>query len=176
MSAILQCLSNIIPFAEYFYNSQYRKIIDNGINDVKISKELAEVITDLWSCKYKVISPKILKNVLGQNILKEFGGQGQQDCHELLIFMLDQIHSDLKEVTEVSNTTKNVNLTKAEKDWLTYTKGQKSIVSRLFFGQLSSAISCKICHEKNSTYDVFNVLSLLLPSADFKKCNIYVSL
>ena len=65
-------------------------------------------------------------------------------------------------------------LTPAEKEWIKAMNGQKSMISRLFFGQLRSTITCSTCRNNSTTYETFNSLTMSLPSST--KCTLDVRL
>lgn len=62
----------------------------------------------------------------------------------------------------------------AEKAWDKELKGQFSIISNLFIGQLRSTIQCQICNKKSITYETFSSLSISLPESN--RCTLDVSL
>lgn len=63
-------------------------------------------------------------------------------------------------------------LSNAEKEWNKAMDGQTSIISKLFFGQLRSTISCSTCGNSSTTYETFNSLTLSLP--DTNRCTLDV--
>lgn len=60
-----------------------------------ITEELAMVCSELWSGKYKSISPKCLRYAIGQQ-QKIFSGYDQQDSHEFLTIIIDILNSELQ--------------------------------------------------------------------------------
>ncbi|XP_033210008.1 ubiquitin carboxyl-terminal hydrolase 8-like isoform X3 [Belonocnema kinseyi] len=169
MNSIIQCLSNTGNLAKYFNDNSYVEDLNNSNENGtqgQVAEEVAHVIKALWRGQYKSISPRDLKVVIGQYRL-QFESYEQQDSHEFLTFLLEWMHNDLK--TKDKITVSDL-LTPAEKEWIKAMNGQKSIISRLFFGQLRSTITCSTCGKNSTTYETFNSLTMSLPPST--KCTL----
>ncbi|XP_014225786.1 uncharacterized protein LOC106651674 isoform X1 [Trichogramma pretiosum] len=177
MNSIVQCLSNTELLAEYFIKNCYMNDLNRNSNinnnnnktscSAYVAEEVAQVIKALWRGRYKSISPRDLKVVVGQYKL-QFESYDQQDSHEFLMFLLDWMHNDLKadQVTPSIHEIQSV----AQKEWEKSMMGKSSIISELFFGQLKSTITCMTCEQKSSTYETFNSLTMSLPGTN--KCGL----
>ena len=170
MNSILQCLSNTTPLAKYFIDSTYQKHVNRTKDNVAIvAEEVAQVIKALWRGIFKSLSPRDLKYVLGR-YKDQFGSLEQQDCHEFLMYLFEKVHNDLKQSIERMSDGE---LTDAQKAWDTCLKGHESVISKLFYGQFRSTVTCALCHETSTTYEIFNTLTLTLPS---NNCSLDVSI
>ncbi|XP_043462618.1 ubiquitin carboxyl-terminal hydrolase 8-like [Leptopilina heterotoma] len=162
MNSIIQCLSNTANLAKYFNDNSYVEDLNNSNENgtqAQVTEEVAHVIKALWRGQYKSISPRDLKVVIGQYRL-QFESYEQQDSHEFLTFLLEWMHNDLKRKDKV---IVNDLLTSAEKEWIKAMNGQKSMISRLFFGQYRSTITCATCGKNSVIYETFNNLTMSLP-------------
>ncbi|XP_031784863.1 ubiquitin carboxyl-terminal hydrolase 8 isoform X2 [Nasonia vitripennis] len=169
MNSIIQCLSNTVYLAKYFNDNKYTDHLNRNIDKVArgyVAEEVAQVIKALWRGQYKSISPRDLKNVIGQYKM-QFENFDQQDSHEFLMFLLDWMHNDLKQKIK---TRYDRALTIAETEWEKSMNGQSSVISKLFFGQLRSTIECLYCNQNSTTYETFNSLTMSLPTTN--KCTL----
>ncbi|XP_015112620.1 ubiquitin carboxyl-terminal hydrolase 8 [Diachasma alloeum] len=165
MNSIIQCLSNTAYLARYFIDNGYQDDLNtNSDNETRgqIAEEFAQVIKALWRGQYKSIAPRDLKDTIGQFRL-QFDSCEQQDSHEFLTFLLEWMHNDLRKDGKMRIDGP---LSAAEKEWEKALKGQYSIISRLFMGQLRSTICCTTCSGKSITYETFTSLSISLPEAN----------
>uniref|UniRef100_A0A0C9QKT9 ubiquitinyl hydrolase 1 n=1 Tax=Fopius arisanus TaxID=64838 RepID=A0A0C9QKT9_9HYME len=165
MNSIIQCLSNTAFLAKYFNDNGYQDDLNtNSDNETRgqIAEEFAQVIKALWRGQYKSIAPRDLKDTIGHFRL-QFDSCEQQDSHEFLTFLLEWMHNDLRKDNKMRIDGP---LSAAEKEWEKALKGQYSVISRLFMGQLRSTICCTTCSGKSITYETFTSLSISLPEAN----------
>lgn len=117
MNSIIQCLLNIRGLNEYLRTGAYEKALNrfvrvqeslfypslncNGFSNRRgktqgrITEEFAVLCSELWSGKYKSVSPKSFRYAIGQ-FEKMFSGYEQQDSHEFLTILIDRFHSELQ--------------------------------------------------------------------------------
>ncbi|XP_063980011.1 ubiquitin carboxyl-terminal hydrolase 8-like [Diachasmimorpha longicaudata] len=165
MNSIIQCLSNTAYLAKYFIDNGYQDDLNTKSDNEtrgQIAEEFAQVIKALWRGQYKSIAPRDLKDTIGQ-FRFQFDSCEQQDSHEFLTFLLEWMHNDLRKDGKMRIDGP---LSAAEKEWEKALKGQYSIISRLFMGQLRSTICCITCSGKSITYETFTSLSISLPEAN----------
>ncbi|KAG8514153.1 Ubiquitin carboxyl-terminal hydrolase 15 [Galemys pyrenaicus] len=96
----MQCLSNTPPLTEYFLNDKYQEELnfDNPLGmRGEIAKSYAELIKQMWSGKFSYVTPRAFKTQVGR-FAPQFSGYQQQDCQELLAFLLDGLHEDLNRI------------------------------------------------------------------------------
>lgn len=135
MNSALQCLSHIALLTEYFLN------LANAQGDVATA--YYEFIQNFWSDKTLVVPDK-LKGVIAR-YAPRFDNYDQQDAHEFMIFLLNQIHEDLKQ--EHQTTT---------------------IISKLFHGYSIGITTCLACESVRRTTNMISFIPLSL-NQDKKK-------
>jgi ubiquitin carboxyl-terminal hydrolase 4/11/15 len=172
MNSILQCLAATESQVNYWIRDDYKKEIN--VQNVlgwkgKIAEAYGDLLKHIWSGKYTVISPRKLKQVLGE-FAPRFSGFNQQDSSELLSFLLDGIHEDLNRVTtkpyiEAIEANDNDCESVAEKIWSNHKLRHDSIIVDNFQGLLKSRIVCPLCNHVSITFDPYMFLSIPLPTA-----------
>lgn len=104
MNAVIQCLSHIDSFTEYFISDLYKDALKNCRNSAKkigfkgskgeVLEQLGIFLKSLWSDKYnKDISLDFKAVVAKYNC--QYKGTSQHDSQEFLLWLLDRIHEDL---------------------------------------------------------------------------------
>lgn len=181
----LMCVDN---FVRYFLSNKHEahihltkeelNIIDNGtfmstfkmLNDNnKLEGVFAAVfiklIKALWEEDCNIL-PKTFRIVL-LKMRSVFGGSGQQDSHEFLVFLLDLLHRGLsKEVRVTIKDEDKINAITllAKESWKRFLELDGfSIIIYLFYGQFHSQVQCLKCKNISHTFDPFSYLSLPIP-------------
>ncbi|CAF3723300.1 unnamed protein product [Rotaria sp. Silwood1] len=131
MNSALQCLSNVELLTDYLLN------LENVQGDVATA--YYEFIQNVWSDKTLFV-PKKLKNVIA-HYAPQFADYDQQDAHEFMIFLLNQLHKDLKQ--EQQTTT---------------------IISKLFHGYADGITTCLTCKGVRRTSNMISFIPLSLDS------------
>lgn len=171
MNSTLQCMSNTPHLTEFFVTDDYLGQI-NRSNPLgwqgRIAEEYGSMIKDIWSNRFRVVTPRKFKEVLGE-FQPRFSGYQQQDSQELLAFLTDGLHEDLNRVKKkpATNTVESNGRPDAEvaRDaWEVHLKRNQSIITDLMQGQLKSKLVCPVCHKVSITFDPFSFFSAPLPS------------
>lgn len=119
MNSALQCLSNVEPLTDYFLACK------KCPGDV--SRAYCDFIRNIWKYNQSYSPESIKKNI--SLYAPEFGGFDQQDAHEFMMLLLNQLHQEFIEEEELPT----------------------SIISSLFTGQLASITTCLICKVARKT-------------------------
>lgn len=97
MNSIFQCLSNLPMFGAYFREKRYYnnllKNCNGNINDT-ISEALSRLLLCMWECNYRVKPEELHRLIPKYNSI--FAGHVEQDSQELLNFLFDKIHDEVK--------------------------------------------------------------------------------
>lgn len=124
-----------------------------------------------------------------RSILPQFNNHSQQDAQELLLFLLNALHDDLKKVQPGLNQSTYRDPVRVFKVSQRQTRSSipqlrrdpggngaaksSTVVSHLFEGQLSYTTLCRQCGHQSYSTQPFTVLSLPIPT-DTLKCSIQV--
>ena len=168
MNSILQCLSQTIELTKYFLNENNKnRIINNNIeqqkkNELQLSPVYLELIQNLWkNDKTKSFSPKIIIERI-QKMNSSFDKGHDGDCKDFIIFILKQLHKELK--TSNNQNIKNGNQRVSQYDrnttfnnFINDFKNNISIISDIFFGTNETLNGCLNC--KNN----FNIRGMNMP-------------
>ena len=189
MNATLQCLSQTEDLTNYFLLKKSEKYI-NSINEQLLSKNecclskvYLELVQKLWDKKSKEhsFSPKVfMETVTGMNPLFKKGDPG--DSKDFIIFILEQIHRELKRPINSNNIKKVEPLNQYEKqnafnNFFEDFKNECSIISDVFFGFNETTNICLNCKNNYNSqgmmnpicynYGIFNCI--IIPLEEVKK-------
>ncbi|XP_037049322.1 ubiquitin carboxyl-terminal hydrolase 15-like [Bradysia coprophila] len=171
MNSALQCLSNTPPLTEFITSDKYLAEINrnNPLGmDGRIAEAYGDLIKNMWSGNMNCFTPRDFKYVVG-SFAPQFSGYAQQDCQELMAFLLDGLHEDLNRITKKpyielkTDVDQRPDLIVANESWENYKKRNDSIIVDTFHGLLKSTLVCPDCELVSVTFDPFCYLSLPLP-------------
>ena len=191
MNSTLQCLSQTKKLTKYFLNEKNKeKIINNNIannnkNDLQLSPVYLELIHKLWDINGpKSFSPNEFMNTIEKmNPLFKTGQAG--DAKDFIIFILEQLHKELKMSVNFNNNVNSEPLNQYDKNnalkfFFNDFKNQCSIISDIFFGfneTINECLYCKNLYNSNGAknplcynYGIFNVL--IFPLEEVKNLKI----
>lgn len=179
MNSALQCLSNTPPLTNYILTDKFVEDI-NPNNPLgmhgEIARTYAELIKVMWSGNNTSFLPREFKCAVSR-FAPQFNGFAQQDCQELMAFLLDGLHEDLNRIRDKPYIEIKTELEQrpddivAEESWSNYKKRNDSIVVDTFHAMLKSTLVCPGCKLVSVTFDPFCYLSLPLPVKREKQVN-----
>jgi ubiquitin C-terminal hydrolase len=153
MNSTLQCLSQTKELTNYFLNvKNENKIINNNIASVnkkaiQLSPVYLELIKKLWDEKgEKSFSPYNFMNIVEKmNPLFKQGQAG--DSKDFIIFILEQLHKELKKSVNNNGLNNNLVLNQYDKNnafnfFFNDFKKECSIISDIFFGFTETTNEC----------------------------------
>lgn len=177
MNSVIQCLAYAPPLVIYFCSDKYYSHINfNSQYGSKghLAIEFGALVERLNSHRHKHIEPKSFQEAIIRHI--GFEENKQQDSHEFMMMLFDKLHHDLntkaKErlkqngvVTDSTDTNGDSNrAVLGYKFWEKHLALNESIISQTFEGIFMSTLTCTYCKEQSNTFEVFNCLSLPIPS------------
>ncbi|XP_053572728.1 ubiquitin carboxyl-terminal hydrolase 15 [Bombina bombina] len=181
MNSAIQCLSNTSPLTEYFLNDKYQDELnlDNPLGmRGEIAKSYADLIKQMWSGKYSYVTPRAFKTQVGR-FAPQFSGYQQQDCQELLAFLLDGLHEDLNRIRkkpyiQLKDADGRPDKVVAEEAWENHIKRNDSVIVDIFHGLFKSTLVCPECAKISVTFDPFCYLTLPLPMKKERALEVYL--
>ena len=156
MNSTLQCLSQTKDLTSYFLNEKNKdKIINNNIaiknnNDYQLSPIFLDLIQKLWEIDGpKSFSPNTFMNTINNmNPLFKTGQAG--DAKDFIIFVLEQLHKELKQSININIQDDNGALNQYDKNnafnyFFNDFRKETSIISDIFFGFNEITNECLYC-------------------------------
>ena len=167
INSVLQCLSNTRDLTKYFLSESFKKEL-NG-SDGEISQSYYELIKQLWNgYNDEYINTRPFKQTFCRQT-KLFCNEEQQDAHEFLNALLDNLHNELNRVTQKPSIEfeeqkeGESDEVASNKWWDCYKSRDDSIIVDLFKGQYKITNKCSGCGHKSITYDQYMTLDLPIP-------------
>ena len=190
MNSTLQCLSQTKELTNYFLNQNNKeKILNNNIsiknkNEKQLSPIYLELIQKLWEKNNsESYSPNNFMKIINElNPLFKAGEAG--DSKDFIIFVLEQLHNELKcpvnynyKNQKVNEPLNQYNQKNSFNHFFNEFRQQCSIISDIFFGINQTTNIClnckniynekKLCEPICYNYEIFN--SLIFPLEEVKK-------
>ena len=192
MNSTLQCLSQTKALTNFFLDSKNKKrIINNNIalknkNALQLSPVYLELINKLWEDNgNKSFSPTKFMNLINNmNPLFKTGQAG--DAKDFIIFILEQLHKELKTSVNASGNKTQKPLNQYDKNnaflyFFNDFQKECSIISDIFFGFTETTNECLYCknwYNSNGksnpicyNYGIFNCLIFPLEEVKNMKYN-----
>ena len=160
INAAIQCLSYTIPLTNYFLNEENRdRIIKNNIsisnpNGPQLSPSYLNILENLWINKgnLKSFSPtEFVKNIKYLN--KSFEKEEENDVGDLIIFILEQLDSELNDKKEIENNNNELNNESniIKNNFYKELLKHNSIIYKTFFGGVCEILmECQKCNEESN--------------------------
>jgi len=186
MNAALQCLSQTKDLTNFFLNKKNKEFImenkTDDINENKLCPAYLNLIEKLWDhTGIKPFKPKEFIGII-EKIYPKFRSGQIKDSKDLIVFILNQIHKELKRplpnknkiIPQILNRYDRVN---AFNNFYSEFQKESSIISKTFFGFIETSNVCRICNHlynekaqkisKSYNYEIFNCLTF--PLEEIKK-------
>ncbi|KAM9222135.1 ubiquitin carboxyl-terminal hydrolase 43 [Leptosomus discolor] len=173
MNAVVQCLSNTAPLAEFLALGRYRA---RGAR-AEVTHRLAALVRALWTRDYTPQLSAEFKNIVSKHSA-QFRGNAQHDALEFLLWLLDRMHEDLgatspaqqthvpEEPSEDGSSGAGSSPPAAQ-----HPPGQ-SFVQSHFQAQYRSSLTCPHCLKQSNTFDPFLCISLPIPLPQTRALNV----
>lgn len=181
MNATIQCLSRTTELSNYFLNPEN---ISKFTKDKKLTFSYCELISNLWKSpnpETVSYSPYDFKDVISEmNPL--FQGIAANDSKDLILFILQQLHRELKleENGDCGQSSDDANVDQTDRiavyeDFEKSMKNNVSIISDLFFGRNEIVSDCLNCRQNGNpivkyNFQIFNFIIFPLKEvSNYKK-------
>ena len=179
MNATLQCFSNTYYLRSVFISPEFYDKLDQNKSKNRLSFALAEVLKNLWiKCDGKKSYPPENFKKLISEMNPLFRGIEANDPKDLILFMLETMHSELKTINKDITVNNNFipnehNLSEVYQDFANYYLSKnKSIIFDTFYGCTNIVTSCLYCKSEIHNVQVNNILFFPLEEVrKYKKKN-----
>jgi ubiquitin C-terminal hydrolase len=178
MNATLQCLSNCKELTNFLLKSPNYDIYKNNYKIYPLTYAYANTIKNLFppAHNYKPsFKPTHFRNVIGE-LNELFEKVAANDSKDLLIFILQRIHQELKIKAVFQNNNINQNFymdPKTSQLFLFlkhFNEENTTIISNNFYGINESTTQCWNCKFCNYSFNIFNFI--IFPLEEAKKYSI----
>ncbi|XP_071672674.1 ubiquitin carboxyl-terminal hydrolase 43 isoform X3 [Patagioenas fasciata] len=176
MTAVLQCLSNTAPLAEFLALGRYRA---RGAR-AEVTHRLAALVRALWtrdctrssprssSARLSALPARLLQNIVSKHSA-QFRGNAQHDALEFLLWLLDRMHEDLGAASPAQHPCvpeeagKDGIIDASRSPPAAWQPHGQSFVQSHFQAQYRSSLTCPHCLKQSNTFDPFLCISLPIP-------------
>ncbi|XP_051800810.1 LOW QUALITY PROTEIN: putative ubiquitin carboxyl-terminal hydrolase 50 [Acanthochromis polyacanthus] len=178
LNVVLQCLCSTVPLVEHLLNQDTRRDLAKFAerfhlclrrSKCRFAEVFVRLLEEMWLGRSSSCAPLEARSALS-SILPQFNNYSQQDAQELLLFLLNMLHDDLKKVAK-RQTRSSMRQPRPEQN--RNCGSDFTIVSHLFEGQLSYMTLCMHCDHQAHSKQTFTVLSLPIPTG-ITKCSVQV--
>ena len=160
MNATLQCLSNVKELTNKLLSENVYKQIKKDTFRV-LSNAYIELLDNLWKSNRTEYSPKNFKSILEKKD-QSFKGNNANDPRDLIIFLLETLHTELNKVNPkniIFNNVYSSNFNLAFQNYVNFFKlNYDSSISGLFYGTQNSIMQCCNCNYSTNSIQCFNIL------------------
>ncbi|XP_059684361.1 ubiquitin carboxyl-terminal hydrolase 43 [Gavia stellata] len=177
MNAVVQCLSNTAPLAEFLALGRYRA---RGAR-AEVTHRLAALVRALWTRDYTPQLSAEFKNIVSKHS-SQFRGNAQHDALEFLLWLLDRMHEDLGAASPAQQTRvpeepgeDGSGGAGSSPPAAQHPRGQ-SFVQSHFQAQYRSSLTCPHCLKQSNTFDPFLCISLPIPLRQTRALNVTLAL
>ncbi|NXD87974.1 UBP43 hydrolase, partial [Halcyon senegalensis] len=174
MNAVVQCLSNTAPLAEFLALGRYRA---RGAR-AEVTHRLAALVRALWTRDYTPQLSAEFKNIVSKHSA-QFRGNAQHDALEFLLWLLDRMHEDLGTASPAQQTRNPQEV--GDPRWGGHTPclgvgpGKLRFPGRGWAGIVpppQSSLTCPHCLKQSNTFDPFLCISLPIPLRQTRALNV----
>ncbi|XP_075374856.1 ubiquitin carboxyl-terminal hydrolase 43 [Mycteria americana] len=173
MNAVVQCLSNTAPLAEFLALGRYRA---RGAR-AEVTHRLAALVRALWTRDYTPQLSAEFKNIVSKHS-SQFRGNAQHDALEFLLWLLDRMHEDLGAASPAQQSRvpeepgeDGSGGAGSSPPATQHPRGQ-SFVQSHFQAQYRSSLTCPHCLKQSNTFDPFLCISLPIPLRQTRALNV----
>ena len=149
MNSVMQCLSSVAAFTEYFKGGEYCNDIDPRSNYGGVFAKEVEAALELMNKGCGPVSLHKLKAAVGERH-HPFRGSMQQDSHEFLLLMLNWLHEDLGSGVSLVPLVDGAGTSRLDS---------------MIQGINQYSIICSACQCESISCEPFTIMSLSLPSS-----------
>ncbi|KAM6245468.1 ubiquitin carboxyl-terminal hydrolase 43 [Porphyrio hochstetteri] len=173
MNAVVQCLSNTAPLAEFLALGLYRA---RGAR-AEVTHRLAALVRALWTRDYTPQLSAEFKNIVSKHSL-QFRGNAQHDALEFLLWLLDRMHEDLGAASPAQQTRvpeepgEDGSACAGSSPLAARHRRGQSFVQSHFQAQYRSSLTCPHCLKQSNTFDPFLCISLPIPLHQTRALNV----
>eukprot|EP00439_Symbiodinium_sp_Y106_P019780 s4138_g2.t1 len=99
LNSTLQALSNTVALRRYYEAGHYKADISCTPDSMggRLADGFANLLRSIWGNEFRIVKPHEVRNLISEK-WSQFAGYRQHDAQELLMFLLDGLHEDVKRI------------------------------------------------------------------------------
>ena len=165
MNATLQCLVHVEKLTKHLLKPEMIQMIQGNKNRYILTDAYLNVLINSWmNVNINNYSPNYFKQVISvMNPL--FEGIQANDSKDLIIFLMEKMHSELNIPLNNQNLQQNnqmINQYDFKQSFKSFKKyfanNYRSVISNLFYGFFDSIMYCKNCQALSHNIQCYNIL------------------
>lgn len=150
-NSTIQILRACPEWSAFVLTSEFGKAGTPVPKPTSILLAYQDIIKSLWSAaRPAYVRPlgffSVIQEAVRGSVYESFGRREPNDCHEYLVYLLDNFHEALR--------------TDSSKDPFTADLKPNSPVVDLFFGLIRKTVCCEACGTKSTRFEPFNVFKI----------------
>ncbi|CAE7454305.1 USP8 [Symbiodinium natans] len=105
LNSTLQALSNTVALRRYYEDGHYKADISSTPDSMggRLADGFANLLRSIWGNEFRIVKPHEVRNLISEK-WSQFAGYRQHDAQELLMFLLDGLHEDVKRTPSSSSS------------------------------------------------------------------------
>jgi ubiquitin carboxyl-terminal hydrolase 2/21 len=173
MNSAIQCLSNTRELTDFFLSKEYEKKMNTDHKYAELVLQWYKLINAIWNDNCTII-PKSFDTTVKTfakkyNLNNNFTNYGQNDVHEFILFIIDNMHEVLSKKVSIKISgeikTDFDKLTfKAMKNWESHFKNDYSKIIDIFYGQIITIINTPDGNILSTSFDPICFYTLPIPN------------
>jgi ubiquitin C-terminal hydrolase len=173
LNSTLQALRHNTEMSAFFLENKHETWINRKKSEPKVElvRGYADLLKTLWSgSKPAYVRPEgflqAMMPAAKASGFDHFLVPEQHDSHEVLVFLLDQIHEGLAEEVNIQITrsppqnSKDKAIQAALEAWKGFFGKQYSPLTEMIYGLLRVTMTCKGCNHSVDSWETFNCLKM----------------
>ncbi|NWZ32028.1 UBP43 hydrolase, partial [Asarcornis scutulata] len=167
MNAVVQCLSNTAPLAEFLALGRYRA---RGAR-AEVTQRLAALVRALWTLDYSPRLSAEFKSIVSKHSA-QFRGNAQHDALEFLLWLLDRMHEDLGAASPAQGPCATTEVGPVGLSHLCGILPRSLGMCQCRAAPHRSSLTCPHCLKQSNTFDPFLCVSLPIPTRQTRALNV----
>mmetsp|Transcript_73040 Transcript_73040/g.171274 ORF Transcript_73040/g.171274 Transcript_73040/m.171274 type:complete len:760 (+) Transcript_73040:54-2333(+) len=170
LNSTLQALSNTVALRRYYEEGRYKDDISSTPDSMggRLADGFANLLRSIWGGEFTYVGPNEVRNLISEK-WGQFAGYRQHDAQELLMFLLDGLHEDVKRVSSLPSQPTSFPSSSSQssspadtQDMVT--RQQDSKIMDIFHFQVRSQISFCDVGARSEKFEPMVYLTLPIPS------------
>jgi ubiquitin C-terminal hydrolase len=169
MISILHCLASTFSLTDYFLNGEYKHDTNYKNNGLKLGICYKNLVEQMFSTNQLIKPIEFYKTI--SSYYPKYYTLEQQDSHEFLLRLLQLLHNSFCYKVNFERKNDLAPLNKLAIDaWESFFKEDYSVITKLFYGNMSTVFRCTSCKNVYTCFQPFNQIIVYPNKKDLTDC------